>query len=135
MDNKRDYIREFETEEEAEMAFDAFVEIAKELVEKEEDYINIANPEKVKGVMVIYNYLKYKLKGTRAKVTYKLHEPFVSMGSVSITGKELVFTKCDWFAKVAPYANNLEIYPKTDGTVNICFTFHGLTECVKREEE
>ena len=71
--------------------------------------------------------MKYLTKGTNAKVTYALNEPYKSMGSVSIVGKELTFSNPKWFMIAVRLASNFNVYPKTNGTVQMDFTFHGLT--------
>lgn len=74
--------------------------------------------------------LKYLTKGTKAKVTYALHEPYKSMGVVSVVGSDLLFRNTEWFMKAVELASNFEVYPKTDGTVQMDFTFHGLTRAI-----
>jgi hypothetical protein len=50
---------------------------------------------------------------------------------VSVTGKDLLFRKTEWFMKEVELASNFEVYPKTDGTVQMNFTFHGLTKPIE----
>ena len=53
------------------------------------------------------------------------------MGSVTLCGKNIVFKNPEWFVKVVEYASNFEVYPKIDGTIEMNFTFHGLTTSVE----
>lgn len=75
--------------------------------------------------------MKRLVRGTSAKVTHQLHEPSQSMGSVSVTGKNIDMKKVVWFVRSAKLASNFEVYPKTDGTVCMTFTFHGLARPIE----
>lgn len=90
----------------------------------------IINPYRIQQVLYTYKVLKYLTKGTKAKVTYALHEPYKSMGVVSVVGSDLLFRNTEWFMKAVELASNFEVYPKTDGTVQMDFTFHGLTRAI-----
>ena len=90
----------------------------------------IINPYRIQQVLYTYKVLKYLTKGTKAKVSYELHTPYKSMGSVSVVGSDLLFRNTEWFMKAVELASNFEVYPKTDGTVQMDFTFHGLTRAI-----
>lgn len=75
--------------------------------------------------------MKRLVRGTSAKVTYQLHEPFQSMGSVSVTGKNIDMKKVVWFVRSVELASKSVVYPKTDGTVCMTFTFHGLARPIE----
>ena len=96
-------------------------------VQNEGSSTAIINPRKVQAVLYTYKVLKYLTKGTGAKVSYALNEPYKSMGSVSICGKDLTFSNPKWFMVAVKLASNFNVYPKTNGTVQMDFTFHGLT--------
>lgn len=120
---------EFMTDDEVEQMLDSIVTTVAEEVVIDDSKTSIINPYKIQQVLYTYKVLKYLMKGTKkAKVSYELHEPFRSMGSVSVVGKNLVFRKPEWFMKAVELANNFEVYPKTDGTIQMNFTFHGLTK-------
>lgn len=116
MYNEFDFDKNFANEEEIEMALE-------ELFKRGSD---VTADDKL---IFTYKLLKYLAKNTRAKATYGTNNPIAGMGSVSIIGKNLRFKNADakWFIKVAELAANLDIYPKTDGTVEICYTFYDLT--------
>lgn len=121
---------EFMSDEEIEEALDAFVDA---IAEQTQDgcTVSAVNPIKRKMVMAAYKVLKYATKGSSAKVTYELHKPYVSMGSVTVEGKELKFDKPEWITAVAKIASNVDIYPTASGKIRLEFTFHGLTTSVK----
>lgn len=99
----------------------------REQTRTEGDGAELADPNKTQAVLCTYKILKYLTKGTKAKVTYELNKPYKSMGCVSIVGKEIMFDNQEWFVTAVKLASNFDVYPKTDGTVQMDFTFHGLT--------
>ena len=121
---------EFQSEEEAEDVLNCIIEEIGKQAETEDNCDAIINPLKVKAVLYACKALKYLTRGTGAKVTYKLNEPYKSMGSVSVVGKDLSFCDSEGFVAAAKLASNLNIYPKTNGTTQIDFTFHGLTQVI-----
>lgn len=90
----------------------------------------VINPERIQQLLYTYKIVKYLTKGTKAKVSYTLHEPYKSMGYVSVTGSSIQFGNTEWFLKAVELASNFEVFPKTDGTVEMNFTFHGLTKMI-----
>lgn len=122
-----DFDTEFMTDDEVEEMMDALVMAVAEQIAENESRTSILNPDRLKEMQFTYKAMKYMTRGTNAKVSYKLNEPFQSMGSVSVTGKDIVIRKAEWFSKAVELASNFEAYPKADGTVCMTFTFHGLT--------
>jgi len=123
---------EFMTDEEVEQMLDSIVASVGESAEMDDRRTSIVNPYKLQQVLYTYKVLKYLTKGTKGtKVSYELYEPYRSMGSVSVVGKNLMFRKPEWFMKAVELANNFEAYPKTNGTVQMNFTFHGLTSPIE----
>lgn len=103
---------------------DFFYESLRQQIEEDEGRTSIMNPMRLRDLAYTYHLVK---ENTNAAVSYKTNEPFHSMGSVSIEGKNLTFKKAEWFLKAAALASNTDIYPKNNGRVVITFTFHGLT--------
>lgn len=127
MVNNLDFEKEFMSDSEVEEMLESLTDLIGEQAENEDNRTSIINPKKVQAVLYTYKVLKYLTKGTNAKVTYALNEPYKSMGSVSIVGKELTFSNPKWFMIAVRLASNFNVYPKTNGTVQMDFTFHGLT--------
>lgn len=120
---------EFMTDEEVEQMLDSIVTAVAEEVAAEDNKTLIINPHKIRRVLSAYKILEYLIKDIKgAKASYKLHEPYKSMGSVSIVSNNLIFRKPKWFLKAVELADNFEVYPKTEGTIQMNFTFHGLTK-------
>ena len=92
----------------------------------------LVNPDKVKQVLLLYNTIKSLFsKDSKTKVTYELYKPYKNMGSVSIIGKTILFNNPIKFVELARLADNLEIYSKTNGEIQINFTFYGLSEPIE----
>lgn len=122
-----DFESEYASDSEIEEAMDSLVISVANDIAQDESRTSIINPYRMQQLLYTYKVMKYLMKGTSAKVTYKLHESYQSMGSVSVTGKDIEFKKVSWFIRAAELASNYEVYPKTDGTVCMTFTFHGIT--------
>lgn len=122
---------EFKTEEDIEQAFDDMIRDIAEEVRSDETEPAIINPIKVYQIKFVHEVMKYLTMGTGAKVTYDLHKPFKSMGSVSVEGKTLSIRNSTWFNRAAQLANNMEIYPLVNGKFRLTFTFHGLTNSLR----
>ena len=118
---------EFTTDQEVEDTIDALMSSLAETAKLEDEQPQIINPLKIQQLLYTFKMIKYATKGTNVKVTYELHKPYKSMGSVSVSGSNLLFEKTRWFLKAIEFASNFEVYPKTDGTCQMNFTFHGLT--------
>ena len=123
---------EFMTDEEVEDMLDSIVTTVTTEIVIDDNKTSVINPYKIQQVLYTYKVLKYLMKGNKgAKISYELHKPYKSIGSVSVVGRNLVFRKPEWFMKAVELANNFEVYPKTDGTVQMNFTFHGLTNPIE----
>lgn len=121
---------EFMSDAEVEEMLDNLVTTIGDEAAADDSQTAIINPYRIQQVLYTYKVLKYLTKGTKAKVFYELHAPYKSMGSVSIVGSDLLFRNTEWFMKAVELASNFEVYPKTDGTVQMDFTFHGLTRAI-----
>lgn len=121
----------FMSDSELENTLDEFVNSIKDSLTADEGRTTVLNPVKMKQMQFAYAALKYITKGTDVSLSYKLNSPFKTMGSISAEGNILSFTKPEWFARIAEFANNLEVYPLTKNKVRLTFTFHGLTAPVE----
>lgn len=105
------------------------VDALNKMLEKESTKHKNAKPEKMRQVLYVY-YLMKHLVGSRngARVSYEMCAPYPSMASVSVTGKKILFNKNELFMRAIELSDNFDVYPKTNGTVQIDFTFHKLTK-------
>lgn len=117
----------FLSDAELEQAMDEVVNGIKDDIIKDELRTTILNPLKMEQFKFAYAALQYMMKGKSVQISYKMYEPFKTMGSITVEGAILEFDKPEWFARVAEFASNTEIYPLTKNAVRMTFTFHGLT--------
>lgn len=129
--DKNEFEIEFNSDEEVWEMLDNVVVTVGEAVMVDESKPAVLNPIKIQQMQFAYGVLKYLTKGTGAKLTYALNEPFKSMGSISVEGKNLTFTNAEWFARAAEFASNTEVYPLTNGNVKMTLTFHGLVRPIE----
>lgn len=122
-----DFEAEFSEDAEVEAALDAVTDLLIEADSK----TAIINPYRMKQMSDAYKVLAYLLKGSRAKISYELHKPYKSVGCIKVVGKSIKFRKTEWFVRAAGLASNFEVFPKVDGTLEMNFTFHGLTESIE----
>ncbi len=118
---------QFTSEEDIQHLLDGFVEGMQDMVAEDEGKTTIINPLRLAQIKFTYSVMKYLTRDTDAEVTYKLNEPFKTMGSVSVEGKVLEFAGSKWFARAAEFTSNTEVYPLAKNRVRLTFTFHGLT--------
>lgn len=118
---------DFLTDAELEEAMDEVVNGIKDDINKDELRTTILNPEKLEQFKFAYAALQYIMKGKDVRISYKMYEPFKTMGSITVEGAVLEFDKPEWFARIAEFASNTEIYPLAKNAVRMTFTFHGLT--------
>ena len=120
----------FLTDEDLEQSMDDFIEAISQELEDEEWNTTVLDIQKSKQIQFAYSVLKYLTRGSDAVVSYKLHEPFKTMGSVSVEGKSIEFYQPEWFARIAEFASNTEVYPLAKNRVRLTFTFHCLTKSI-----
>ena len=129
--DKNEFEIEFHSDEEVWAMLDNVVVTVGEAIAVDESKPAVLNPIKIQQMQFSYGVIKYLTQNTDAKMSYALNEPFKSMGSISVEGKNLAFTNSDWFARACEFASNTEVYPLTNGKVRLTLTFHGLVRPVE----
>lgn len=117
----------FLSDAELEQAMDEVVSGIKDDINKDEMRTTVLNPFKMQQFQFAYAALQYIMKDKNVQISYKMYEPFKTMGSITVEGTVLEFNKPEWFARIAEFASNTEIYPLNKNAVRMTFTFHGLT--------
>lgn len=130
--NDYDFENDFTSDEDVEEMLDSLTVSLGEQVECEESQDAVMHPMRAKALLCTYKVLKYLTKGSGAKVSFVINEPYNSMGSVSVVGEHITFRCPEWFLAAIKLASNFNVYPKVDGTVQMDFTFHGLTVPIER---
>lgn len=115
------------SDEEVEQRMDEIVESLRLDIEADESRTVLLNAARMTQLEFTYLVMRRLTEGRNVSVTYKLYEPFRTMGSVSVEGKSIEFDSPEWFARAAEFASNTDVYPLTDNKVRLTFTFHGLT--------
>lgn len=90
--------------------------------------IEIVNIEKISQIAEIKKLLKYWMDDEDVTFVSESKFPYGNWAYIRLTGKSLNFWRAPVFARLAKFATGFEVYPKTDGTVQMDFTFHNLTE-------
>lgn len=65
------------------------------------------------------------------KITTVVHKPVTSMGVICIEAEDLIFDRMTEINKVLISADNVEIYPLTNGNIRMTIAFHGITKPVE----
>lgn len=115
------------SDEEIEQQMDEIVESLRPDIETDESKTVLLNATRMTQLKFTYLVMRYLTRGRKVSVTYKLYEPFRTMGSVSVEGKSIEFDSTKWFTRAAEFASNTDVYPLADNKVRMTFTFHGLT--------
>lgn len=115
------------SDEEVEQRMDEIVESLRPDIEADKSRTVLLNAARMTQLEFTYLVMRRLTQGRDVSVTYKLYEPFRTMGSVSVEGKSIEFDSPEWFARAAEFASNTDVYPLADNKVRLTFTFHGLT--------
>lgn len=104
---------------------DLFVTLGEDITK---DCSEMANHNEIAEARVekCFKSLSEMFAGEPVQITKSLHKPFKGSGVITILGKDILVRDPGNFAVVCGYANNVDIYPKTDGNVQIDLSFHGL---------
>lgn len=113
---------------------EAFLEALIDQLSEEEAKPAIVNPARMTHIGFSYAVMKYLTKDIPGgRVSYQLNEPFKEVGSVSVEAANLCFSKTEWFARAAEFANNMEVYPLENGMVRLTLTFFGIATKIQEE--
>lgn len=107
--------------------FEGLFEKFKEVLENDKKIATVVNLPRMEQLDFVYVAAKKKAKGKDVVVKKRIAQPLKTMGSVSIEGECIEFVGTEWFARLAEFANNTEIYPLVNNRIRITFTFHRLT--------
>jgi len=92
------------------------------------NYAEIINDERMKEFCTAVEIAKKISEETGMKMSVRPGSVFKNIPCIRLTGKQLVMSDCEEFLNLMSAASNIDVYPKTDKTITIDFTFHGLTE-------
>lgn len=95
-----------------------------ELIQAADKKEHVNDPKKIQLMDLCSDLLREATEDVR--ITSVINAPFKSMGYISLTGEEITIISPEKFLVAASLASNIDIYPKTDGTVKMDLTFHGI---------
>lgn len=107
---------------------DAVIMAMAEQMEEYDERTSFLNLDTQKLILASFMKLKEEVSGDNVKISRVFHKPYQSMGYISITGKNIVIKNPKTFAAILKLASSTEVYPKTDGSIQINLTYHGLTK-------
>lgn len=123
MKENESVIEPFESAEEAMIVLDSILNKLKSAnTLKDSDMVG-TNPKVVEAT---YKVMKHIARGKKISVTHELNEPYSGMGFVSVTGEKIEIINPLLFSRVIELSSNFEVYSKTDGSIQMNFTFHNL---------
>lgn len=116
-------IEEAEMDEEA----DAVILALGEIIQAEDSKAAIINPQKIAQMKLCYELIQKLPASPGTELSYHLHEPFKSTGSIILEADKLIFKHPEILRLVSMLASNIECYPLVNGRVRMAFAFNGLT--------
>ena len=98
---------------------------------EDEQHPSTLEPLRLQMMNFSYSILKHIAEENGMTVSYELHKPFQSMGSICLEGEDLVFLHCKQLARAISFADNVDVFPLTNGRIRFVLTFHGLTKRIQ----
>ena len=107
---------------------DELIDCIGQLILEDKQQPSTLQPIRLQMMNFSYNILKRIAEENGMTVSYELHKPFQSMGSICLEGEDLVFLQCKQLARAISFADNIDVFPLTNGRIRLVLTFHGLTK-------
>lgn len=96
-------------------------------VEQEESEPHVLNIPRVLQMTCAFRQIK-RIAWPDWQISCSMHEPYTSMGVISIEASEFTFESMTILSQILIAASNVEIYPLTNGNLRMNITFHGITK-------
>lgn len=109
---------------------DELIECISQWILEDEQQPSTLQPIRLQMMNFSYSILKRIAAENGMTVSYELHKPFQSMGSICLEGEDLVFLRCKQLSRAISFADNVDVFPLTNGRIRFVLTFHGLTKKV-----
>lgn len=109
---------------------DELIDCISQWILEDEQQPSTLQPIRLQMMNFSYRILKHIAEENGMTVSYELHKPFQSMGSICLEGEDLVFLHCKQLARAISFADNIDVFPLTNGRIRLVLTFHGLTKKV-----
>ena len=116
--------------EETQNELDELIDLIGQWILEDEQQPSALQPIRLQMMNFSYRILKHIAEENGMTVSYELHKPFQSMGSICLEGEDLVFLQCKQLSRAISFADNVDVFPLTNGRIRFVLTFHGLTKKV-----
>ena len=113
---------------------DELIDLIGQWILEDEQQPSTLAPFRLQMMNFSYSVLKRIAAENGMTVSYELHKPFQSMGSICLEGEDLVFLQCKQLARAISFADNVDVFPLTNGSIRFVLTFHGLTKKINSAE-
>jgi hypothetical protein len=89
--------------------------------------------ERLRQCRFAYAMICHLLKqtGSDATIYYGPHEPDIDVGVIRVEGVELTITDMEGFARVAEFADNMEVYPLVENKVRLEYMFYRIAKPIR----
>lgn len=109
---------------------DELIDCIGQWILEDEQQPSALQPIRLQMMNFSYSILKHIAEENGMTVSYELHKPFQSMGSICLEGEDLVFLQCKQLSRAISFADNVDVFPLTNGRIRFVLSFHGLTKKV-----
>lgn len=87
----------------------------------------VLNLRRFQEMKQCYAFIQKQLLTPGTDISYRLHEPLKSMGSISLEADNFIFKEPEFLKLASLMASNLEVYPLVNGKLRMTFGFSELT--------
>lgn len=108
----------------------SFIDELGKIIEEEQKMPYIKNEERVELVKKLFEMSKRIFVGNYVS-SLTFNEPFKGMGVITFVGEKLECLAPDYLSIISKFANNINIYSRTDGKVQFDFCFYGCEVMVR----
>lgn len=112
--------------------FDAIIEALRQ--EKPVVKRYVPNDKRISECRLAYSALRRCLNEAGCNIRlmdFEQSEIAPSSGDIIIEAEEIRFVGTKWFARIAELADNIDVYPLTDGAIRMTVGFYGLLDKAK----
>ena len=113
---------------------DELIDCIGQWILEDEQHPSTLQPIRLQMMNFSYSVLKRIAAENGMTVSYELHKPFQSMGSICLEGEDLVFLQCKQLSRAISFADNVDVFPLTNGKIRFVLTFHRLTKKINGTE-
>lgn len=99
----------------------------------EANSVKIVDPNEMRKFSYAYQLVKRAAISEGGSVSCKISNTSLCGGSISVVGKNVIFTDTEGFCDIGRLASNFEAYPLANGNIKITFTFNKLTKLMNKE--